>query len=175
MSKEMLIWGMTGCSILIPDGKSPFADLSHSLPLMFFHASLVLLTVGEKRRGIADNIFYLFFFALCKSRTKTVWEWMWTFCVSRWLLFSFRRDKRQMLLKHTLVLKNETFLILIISTWNMNSTSLFLLSGKLSADTVFNIHLHINNTNYNHRGYWSINEDMAPIGFTESRIYYFST
>lgn len=62
MSKEMLIWGMTGCSILIPDGKSPFADLSHSLLLMFFHASLVLLTVGEKRRGIADNIFYFFCF-----------------------------------------------------------------------------------------------------------------
>lgn len=62
MSKEMLIWGKTGCSILIPDGKSPFADLSHSLPLMFFHASLVLLTVGEKRRGIADNIFYFFCF-----------------------------------------------------------------------------------------------------------------
>lgn len=70
MSKEMLIWRMTGCSILIPDGKSPFADLSHSLPLMFFHASLVLLTVGEKRRGIADNIFYLFFLLYAKAERK---------------------------------------------------------------------------------------------------------
>lgn len=70
MSKEMLIWGMTGCSILIPDGKSPFADLSHSLPLMFFHASLVLLTVGEKRRGIADNIFFIFFFCFMQKQNE---------------------------------------------------------------------------------------------------------
>lgn len=72
MSKEMLIWEMTGCSILIPDGKSPFADLSHSLPLMFFHASLVLLTVGEKRRGIADNIF--FFFLLYAKAERKLYE-----------------------------------------------------------------------------------------------------